>query len=157
MIHTSRQLKAFVQNCSCGDSAKAQIILQKYMMERLLERISLSKYRDHFILKGGMLVSALVGMENRSTMDIDTTVKDLMLTVDEVTNILTEIMMIDVEDGVLFSIKKVSEIMEEAEYPGIRVAIEAKLETMKIPLKPLINFSQKEEDGYSRAFIHILR
>ncbi len=75
MLHTSRQLKALVRNRSDGNSAKAQTIIRNYIMERLLERISLSKYRERFILKGGMLVSALVGLENRATMDIDTTIK----------------------------------------------------------------------------------
>lgn len=135
MIHTSRQLKALVRNHSNGDSAKAQTIIRSYIMERLLERISLSKYKERFILKGGMLVSALVGIENRATMDIDTTIKNLPLTVDDVTNILTEIMKIEIEDGIVFSIKRVSEIMDEAEYPGLRVMLEAQLDTMKIPLK----------------------
>lgn len=135
MIHTSRQLKALIRNRSNGDSAKAQIIIRNYIMERLLERISLSKYRNQFILKGGMLISALVGLENRATMDIDTTVRSLPLTVDEVKYILSEIMAIEVEDGVTFSIKKVSEIMDEAEYPGVRAMLEAKLDTMRTPLK----------------------
>lgn len=65
MIHASRQLKALVRNRSDGNSAKAQTIIRNYIMERLLERISLSKYRERFILKGEMLVSALVGLENR--------------------------------------------------------------------------------------------
>lgn len=107
MIHTSRQLKALVRNRSNGDSAKAQTIIRNYIMERLLERISLSKYKNHFILKGGMLVSALVGLDNRATMDIDTTMKNLPLTVEDITEILTEIMTIKVEDGVTFSVKRV--------------------------------------------------
>lgn len=102
MIHTSRQLKALVRNRSNGDSAKAQTIIRNYVMERFLERVSLSKYRDHFILKGGMLVSALVGLENRATMDIDTTIKNLPLSVDDVTNIITEIIKVPVDDGIIF-------------------------------------------------------
>ena len=74
MIHTSRQLKALVRNRSGGNSAKAQTIIRNYIMERLLERISLSKYKDRFILKGGMLISALVGLENRATMDDEATI-----------------------------------------------------------------------------------
>ena len=135
MIHTSRQLKALVRNRSNGNSAKAQTIIRNYIMERLLERISLSEYQDRFILKGGVLVSALVGLENRATMDIDTTIKNLPLTVDDVTNILTKIMKVKVEDGITFSIKKVSEIMDEAEYPGVRAMLEAQLDTMRTPLK----------------------
>lgn len=135
MIHTSRQLKALVRNRSHGDSAKAQVIIRSYIMERLLERISLSEYRDKFILKGGMLVSALVGLDNRATMDIDTTVKNLPLTKDDVTRILTEIMAIEVDDGIFFSIRHISDIMDEFEYPGIRVMLEAQLDTMRNPLK----------------------
>ena len=129
MLHTSRQLKALVRNRSDGNSAKAQTIIRNSIMERLLERISLSKYRERFILKGGMLVSALVGLENRAT------IKNLPLSVDDVTDILTEIMNIEVDDGVIFMIKRVSEIMDEAEYPGVRAMLEAQLDTMKTPLK----------------------
>ena len=135
MIHTSRQLKALVRNRSHGNSAKAQIIIRSYIMERLLERISVSKYKDQFILKGGMLVSALVGLENRATMDIDTTVKNLPLNRDDVADILTDIMKIEVGDGIVFSITGISEIMDEAEYPGVRVMLEAQLDTMRTPLK----------------------
>ena len=135
MIHTSRQLKALVRNRSGGSSAKAQTIIRNYIMERLLERISLSKYREQFILKGGMLVSALVGLENRATLDVDTTIKNIPLSVDDVTDILTEIMKIEIDDGIIFVIKKVSEIMDEAEYPGVRVMLEAQRDTMRTPLK----------------------
>jgi predicted nucleotidyltransferase component of viral defense system len=79
MIHTSRQLKALVRNLSKGDSAKAQIIIRNYVMERFLERLSLSPYRDNLILKGGTLVSAMVGIDNRSTMDVDATIRGIDL------------------------------------------------------------------------------
>lgn len=81
MIHTSRQLKALVRNISKGDSMQAQILIRNYIMERFLERLALSPYRENFILKGGMLVSAMVGLDARSTMDIDTTIKNLPLNV----------------------------------------------------------------------------
>ncbi len=79
MIHTTKQLNALVRNVSKGNSMQAQIIIRNYMMERFLERLSQSKYRNNFILKGGTLVSAMVGL------DIDTTIRGLSLTVDEVT------------------------------------------------------------------------
>ena len=72
MIHTSKQLKALVRNRSRGDSTKAQLLIRSYIMERFLERISLSPYREKFILKGGMLISSMVGVDYRSTMDMDT-------------------------------------------------------------------------------------
>jgi len=82
VIKTSRQLKALARNLTKGDSIQAQIIMRNYVMERFLERISLSKYRNNFILKGGMLVSAMVGLDTRSTMDIDTTIKNIPLSVE---------------------------------------------------------------------------
>lgn len=75
MIKTARQLKDLIRNLSREKSADAQILMRNYMMERFLERISLSEYRDKFILKGGMLVAAMVGLDARSTMDLDATIK----------------------------------------------------------------------------------
>ncbi len=75
MIKTSRQLKALVQNRARGNSGKAMLLIRNYAMERFLERVSLSRYKDNFILKGGMLVSAMVGIDQRATMDIDTTIR----------------------------------------------------------------------------------
>lgn len=135
MIHTSNQLKALVRNMSKGNSTQAQIIIRNYMMERFLERLSLSRYQGNFILKGGALVSAMVGLDTRSTLDIDTTVRGLSLTVDDVTDIVGEIISTPLEDGVTFQITRTSEIMDEAEYPGIRVMLEAAMESMRTPLK----------------------
>ena len=73
---TARQLKDLIRNLSREKSADAQILMRNYMMERFLERISLSEYRDKFILKGGMLVAAMVGLDARSTMDLDATIKE---------------------------------------------------------------------------------
>ena len=135
MIKTSRQLKALVRNLTKGDSLQAQIIMRNYVMERFLERISLSKYRNNFILKGGMLVSAMVGLDTRSTMDIDTTIKNMPLSVENAKEMLEEIIAISIDDGMTFSIKSVGEIMDEAEYSGVRANLEATLETMRTPLK----------------------
>lgn len=135
MIKTSRQLKALVRNPTKGDSLQAQIIMRNYVMERFLERISLSKYRNNFILKGGMLVSAMVGLDTRSTMDIDTTIKNMPLSVENAKEMIEEIIAIPIDDGMTFSIKSVGEIMDEAEYSGVRANLEATLETMRTPLK----------------------
>ena len=135
MIKTSRQLKALARNLTKGDSIQAQIIMRNYVMERFLERISLSKYRNNFILKGGMLVSAMVGLDTRSTMDIDTTIKNIPLSVENARKMIEEIIAIPIDDGMAFSIKSVSEIMDEAEYSGVRANLEATLETMRTPLK----------------------
>lgn len=139
MIHTSRQLKALVRNISKGDSAKAQIIIRNYVMERFLERLSLSQYRNNMILKGGTLVAAMVGLDNRSTMDVDATLKNLPLNEDSATKIVKEIVAIHIEDGMFFEIKSVTSIMDEADYPGIRIMLDTAIETMHTPLK--IDFS----------------
>lgn len=135
MIKTSRQLKALVRNLTKGDSIQAQIIMRNYVMERFLERISLSRYKNNFILKGGMLVSAMVGVDTRSTMDMDTTIKNMPLSVENARKVIEEIIAIPIDDGMAFSIKSVDEIMDEAEYGEVRVNLEAALETMRTPLK----------------------
>ena len=116
MIKTARQLKDLIRNLSKDKSADAQILMRNYMMERFLERISLSEYRDKFILKGGMLVAAMVGLDARSTMDIDATVKGATVGIEEVENMIASIISVPVDDGVEFRVKRISEIMDEAEY-----------------------------------------
>ena len=135
MIHTSRQVKDLIRNKSKGNSAKAQIMMRNYMMERFMERLSLSDYNKNFILKGGMLVSSMVGLDVRSTMDIDATLTNLPLSIERAENIISQIIEINIEDGVTFKIKKIEEIMDEAEYVGVRVSLEAILDIMNIPLK----------------------
>ena len=139
MIRTSRQLKALVRNLSKGDSTKAQIIIRNYVMERFLERLSISQYRDNLILKGGALVASMVGLDNRSTLDVDATVKNLPLTEESARNFVDDIVGIAIDDGMTFEIKSVAPIMDEADYPGIRVSLDTTLETMHTPLK--IDFS----------------
>lgn len=135
IIKTSRQLKDKVSNLSGNDSKKAQTLIRKYMMERFLARISHSKYKNNFILKGGMLVSALVGVESRATMDIDTTVRMLPLTKDNAIEVIAEIMKIDLDDDIFYEIKKVEDIMEEHDYSGVRFTISVTLEKLRDTIK----------------------
>ena len=135
MIKTARQLKDLIRNLSKDKSADAQILMRNYMMERFLERISLSEYRDKFILKGGMLVAAMVGLDARSTMDIDATVKGATVGIEEVENMIASIISVPVDDGVEFRVKRISEIMDEAEYPGIRISMETEFDGVITPLK----------------------
>lgn len=135
MITTARQLKDLIRNLSRKKSANAQILMRNYMMERFLERISLSDYKDKFILKGGMLVAAMVGLDARSTMDLDAAVKGVNISVEDVENIVSSILLVPMEDGVTFWVKRISEIMEEAEYPGVRVSMEASFDGVVTPLK----------------------
>ena len=135
MIHSSKQLKDLIRNLSKEVGIEAHVLIRKYMMERFLERVSSSKYNGSFILKGGMLVAAFVGVEVRATMDIDTTIKGIPVTMVDMERTITEISNIDLEDNVKFRIKKVSEIMDEAEYSGIRFSMDALLDGAVIPLK----------------------
>ena len=135
MIKNATAVKAKIKNKAGGDSDKSQIILRIYLMERLLERVSLSQYRDNFVLKGGLLVSSLVGVDMRSTMDVDTTVKSLPLNKRSVQKILEEIIAVKLEDGVAFRITKVQDIMEGHEYEGIRFMIECTIDKLKQTIK----------------------
>lgn len=97
-IKTSRQLKDLVGNKTKGDSGKAQLYFRNWAMERFLERVAMSDYKDNLVLKGGMLVSSLVGLDNRSTMDIDTTVFGLPLDIDKARSMVEEIIALPVDD-----------------------------------------------------------
>ena len=134
-MKSATAVKTKIKNKAGGSSDKSQIMLRIYLMERLLERVSLSRYRDNFVLKGGLLVSSLVGVDMRSTMDVDTIVKSLPLNKSSAQKILEEIMAIGLEDGVLFRISKVQDIMEGHEYEGLRFMIECSMDRLKQTIK----------------------
>ena len=135
MIKSSTALKARIKNKVGGDSDKSQLMLRVFFMERLLERISVSRYKDNFILKGGLLVSSLTGVDMRSTMDVDTTVRSIKLDKESAQVFLKEILSIDLGDNVYFYITKVQEIMEGHEYEGIRVMIDCVLDKISQIIK----------------------
>ncbi len=135
IIKTPRQLKDKIANLSGNDSKKAQALIRKYMMERFLARISESEYKNNFILKGGMLVSALVGVESRATMDIDTTVRSMTLTKENAESIINQIANIDLDDGIQYEIKRVEDIMEEHDYSGVRFTVSATFEKLRDTIK----------------------
>ena len=135
MIKTSRQLKDKIRKLAKEKSADAQILMRTYMMERLLERISISEYKKNFILKGGLLIASLVGLDFRSTMDVDTTIKGFDVNLTSVEQMIQNLIDVPLEDGVLFQIKNIDSIMEEAEYPCIRVSMQALFDGTITPLK----------------------
>lgn len=137
MIKTSRQLKDKVKNLTVGlsvreKSEKSQMLIRNYLMERLLERISVSNYRDNFILKGGMLVASITGLDARATKDIDATVNALTLEYENISSILNEVMQIDLGDNILYNLKSHADIMEDFQYPGLRLMIEAKFDSIDL-------------------------
>lgn len=109
-------------------------LLQRFMFERILERISVSKYQENFILKGGLLLSALFGIDNRTTRDMDTTIKGLNISKEQIINVLNEILSIDLKDGVKFELVDVTDIREDDEYGGNKYHLIGKLENLKINL-----------------------
>lgn len=127
-------LKAKVRNIAKQKNIPAQVILQNYMFERLMVRLSASEYKEKFVLKGGMLVAAIVGLDNRATMDMDTTLKNLPLTPEAIRSALETICGIAFGDGVSFEIGTISPIREDDIYGGYRVMLNARFDTIITPL-----------------------
>lgn len=119
------QLKAIIKNRAKELNIIPQAALQVYCLERLLERISLSDKADCFIIKGGFLISSFIGIENRSTMDIDTTIKGFNLTKENVTEIFKSICQVQIEDQLNFEFDRVEDIRDADDYPGLRVFLHA--------------------------------
>lgn len=128
------QLKAFIKKKAAEKNISPQLVLQNYMLERLLERISLSAYKKNFILKGGFLISAIVGLDTRATMDLDTTIKGFTLTHESIREIFEQICTVEIADDVTFTLADVSDIREGDDYPGIRVALKANYPPISVPL-----------------------
>lgn len=133
-MSNAMSLKAKIRNIAKQKNLPAQVILQNYMFERLLVRLAKSEYKDKFVLKGGMLVAAIVGLDNRATMDLDTTLKNLPLTPERIKTALAEICDIPCEDEVSFEINNIAPIREDDIYGGYRVMIKVKYDTLLTPL-----------------------
>jgi predicted nucleotidyltransferase component of viral defense system len=129
------QLKAKIKNLALKNHVPAQAVLQNFMLERLLERISLSKYKDMVILKGGMLIASMVGINSRTTMDMDATLRGYPLTEKAIQEALSEICAIPLGDEVTLELDHIAPIREDDEYGGFRVAIIARYESINTPLK----------------------
>ena len=135
MGFTPEQIKGRIKSVAKQNNADARTLMRIYMMERFLERLAQSEYRDNFIIKGGILVTAMIGVAHRSTMDIDTSMKNLNLSAEDALRVVNQVKDIDLDDGVSFEIKDVSNIMDEMEYPGIRVTMNANVGRLITPLK----------------------
>ena len=136
MKRNAMSLKAIINNIAKENKISAQSVLQTYMLERFLERISISKYKDNFILKGGMLISAMLGIDSRTTMDMDTTIKGFKLTEENISNIINEICNIKIDDEVTFEVQKIELIREDDDYGGYRITFKANyMESMPVIMK----------------------
>lgn len=130
------QLKQKVKNKAKElDNVPPAAVMQNVMMEHFIRRIAASDYKDKFIIKGGVLVSSLVGINNRTTMDLDTTIKNFQLSIENLKKVLEEIVKIDLNDGFTFTFEKIEQIRQEDIYPGIRVHMKAFFDKTRQPLK----------------------
>lgn len=132
---TDAQIRGRIKNLAEQNNADPRVLMRLYMMERYLERVSVSKYHNNFIVKGGVLVTSLLGISMRSTMDIDTTIQNYDLSLENTKRMIEDISRIDIDDGVDFTIKSVMKIMDDMEYPGIRFALDSRIGRMITPIK----------------------
>ena len=130
-MKTSRQLNDLIKNAANKSGINAQILQKRYFMERFIERVSLSDYRGKFILKGGILISALAGIGARSTMDIDITVRNMPLNENLIKAAVKEIIAIDPDDSVNFSFRKIESIREEADYDCYRISLDVAFDKVR--------------------------
>ena len=134
-MKNAMQLKAIVKSISKEKRISAQLILQNYMLERFLERVSNSSYRSQFIIKGGFLIASIVGLDTRATMDMDATIKGYPVDESSIRRMIEDIITIPVDDGIAFEFRSIGEIREGDDYSGYRVALTANYEKMAVPLK----------------------
>ena len=132
MIKNAKSLKDQAKNIAKENNISIQQVLQNYMFERILERLSKSKYKENFIIKGGLLLSSIMGINLRTTMDIDTNVTGINLEKEELLKILNEILNIDIGDNVSFIIEKIEDIKQEEYYGGYKFKITGIYENIKI-------------------------
>ena len=130
----SMQLKALINNKAKAAGVSPQLMLQNYMLERLIDRVSRSPWRDSIIVKGGMLIGSLIGVDRRTTKDLDTTVRGFALTHEKAAEVFGDICAIPVDDDLSFELLRTEDIREADEYPGIRVFLRARYESLAVPL-----------------------
>lgn len=132
---TAKQMKDLIRNISTETNIPHQVLQRNYVLEKLLERISLSNYKDKFILKGGMLIADIVGITARSTMDLDASIRNTTLSKENIKRIFKSIVSIDIGDKITMIIKNINEIREEFDYSCFRISLEARVDNSIIPMK----------------------
>ena len=134
-MKNAMQLKAVIKKIAKEKNVSAILVMQNYMLERFLERLSLSPCRNNFIIKGGFLIASMIGLDARTTQDMDATIKGCPVSAETVSAMVTSILNIPVSDQISFTFKGIHEIRERDEYAGYRVALTADCETMSVPVK----------------------
>lgn len=134
-MKTAMQLKAAIKKMAQEKHIPAQLVMQNYMLERLLERIAHSRYQGNFILKGGLLIASMVGLHSRATMDMDATIRNHPVNENSIKKMFEEIVTIPIDDDITFSFQDVGEIRKNDAYGGYRISLTANFLPMKVPLK----------------------
>ena len=134
MSSKAMSLKGRIKNYAKSNNIAAQVVLQNYMFECFLARLSISEYNEKFVVKGGMLIAAIVGLDTRSTMDLDITLRNLPLTEEKITDAINTICEIDMKDDVVFAVKSIEPIRKDDIYGGYCVRLDAVYDTIITPL-----------------------
>ena len=134
MIKNRDSLKAKISKLAAKTNISNKYIIQTFMFEALLKRISVSEYKDKFIIKGGLLLSSIFGVNLRSTMDLDTTIKGLPLNMQTIENVINKIISIDLADNIKLKIENIKDIRLENEYSGFNVNLKAEFDGLKTNL-----------------------
>lgn len=132
---TPEQIKGRIKNIAEKKDLRPQEVLQMFLFERVLERLSASEYKSNFILKGGLLISSMIGISERTTMDMDTTVRGIQMEEDEIVEIVKKIIAIDVDDGIQFEFQRIEPIREDDAYNNFRIHLIAKYGKINNPMK----------------------
>lgn len=133
-MKTPEQLKDAIRNIAAAKNLHSQEVLQMFLFERVLERLAASPYQYNFILKGGLLISSMIGIGERTTMDMDTTVRGIQMEQDQIVSIIREILAIDVGDEVEFHFMRISPIREDDAYNNFRVHMNAVYGKINAPM-----------------------
>nr|WP_288974730.1 nucleotidyl transferase AbiEii/AbiGii toxin family protein [uncultured Blautia sp.] len=134
-MKTPEQLKGAIRSMAAKKNLRAQEVLQMFLFERIIDRLAASSFRDNFILKGGLLISSMIGIGERTTMDMDTTVRGIQMEEDEIVSAVKEIIAMDVGDGISFEFQKIEPIREDDTYNNFRVHLRAKYGKIDSPMK----------------------
>lgn len=134
-MKSPEQLKGAIRNIAKTKNLRSQEVLQMFLFERILDRLAVSPYKNNFILKGGLLISSMIGISERTTMDMDTTVRGIDMTEEKISRIVQEILSVSLDDGIHFVYKKIEPIREDDDYNNFRVLFDAEYGKIKNPMK----------------------
>lgn len=134
-MKTPEQLKGSIRSMAAKKNLRAQEVLQMFLFERILERLANSAYKDNFILKGGLLISSMIGIGERTTMDMDTTIRGVQMEEDEIVKAIQKIISVDVGDGIDFEYESIEPIREDDAYNNFRIHLRAKYGKIDSPMK----------------------